>query len=252
MADTRLIGGIHYEMMRSCYNPKSMLYQYRGALGIKVCDEWHDREKFREWCKDQGFKTGMQLLRHNATKDFCPENCYISEPKNRKNNQTKRKNIERAKKNKEKKAALNIKNWTDTPIVNTYNGIHYRCENKNCYEYDRYGGRGITVCEEWSGKNGKYNFVKWALDHGWEHGLSLDRIDNNKGYSPDNCRWTTSKEQARNRRNTLFHLYNGEYTPVIEIAEKENVDYNKLRHRLRRKNANIIEIINELKGEKWK
>lgn len=75
-----------------------------------------------------------------------------------------------------------------------------RTSNPNvpCYEF--YGGRGINVCDEW--KNDFMAFYVWAIHNGYDDSLTLDRIDNEKGYAPDNCRWATMKEQAANRRST--------------------------------------------------
>ena len=82
-------------------------------------------------------------------------------------------------------------------LKNVYRAMKNRCINTNRHNYHRYGGRGINVCEEWSDDINM--FVKWSLDNGYKQGLQLDRIDNNKGYSPKNCRWVTPKENANNR-----------------------------------------------------
>lgn len=74
-----------------------------------------------------------------------------------------------------------------------------RCFNKDAYNYHSYGGRGITVCDEWLDS---CKFIAWSLENGWSKGLQIDRIDNSRGYSPDNCRWVKPRTNCRNRRST--------------------------------------------------
>lgn len=92
-----------------------------------------------------------------------------------------------------------------------------RCENPKRENFERYGGRGITICEEWHEAK---NFVEWALNNGYKKGLQLDRIDNDKGYSPYNCRFVTPSENSRNRRNTKYLTLGGETKSVAEWCEK--------------------------------
>ncbi|MBQ6430832.1 MAG: hypothetical protein IJJ99_03020 [Oscillospiraceae bacterium] len=85
-------------------------------------------------------------------------------------------------------------------LYNIWSGMHYRCEKPNASSYEFYGGRGICVCAEWSGKKGFDHFREWAVAHGYADDLEIDRIDNDLGYEPANCRWVTHQENAFNRR----------------------------------------------------
>jgi len=84
-----------------------------------------------------------------------------------------------------------------------------RCNNENSNVYKHYGARGIKVCAEWSGEDGFSRFYKWALLNGYAENLTIDRIDCNKGYSPDNCRFIGVKEQCNNRTNNIVLVING-------------------------------------------
>ena len=87
---------------------------------------------------------------------------------------------------------------THTRLFRIWGGMKNRCYNPNNGSYTRYGGRGITVCDEWL--HSFVAFRDWSLAHGYTDDLSIDRIDNEKGYAPDNCRWIPMAEQSKNRR----------------------------------------------------
>lgn len=109
--------------------------------------------------------------------------------------------------------------------------VKKRCTDKEYEHYKNYGGRGITLCEEWSGEEGFDNFVKWSMESGYKEGLTLDRIDNDKGYSSDNCQWATRKHQSNNKRNNIWITLNGETKTLMEWCEYYNVPYGRVEAR---------------------
>lgn len=98
-------------------------------------------------------------------------------------------------------------------VYRAWNHMRQRCNNPRCDLYPNYGGRGIDICQEC---NDYKTFRDWSLGNGFEPGLSIDRIDNDGGYSPDNCRWTTSSVQVNNRRNTRYLTAFGETKALTE------------------------------------
>ena len=106
-----------------------------------------------------------------------------------------------------------------------------RCYRNNNKDYKRYGGRGITVCEEWL----KFEpFNDWAVANGYKEGLTIDRIDTNGNYEPSNCRWATIKEQCNNRTNNSFITYNGKTQTITQWADELGINYRTLVGRVKR------------------
>jgi hypothetical protein len=93
-------------------------------------------------------------------------------------------------------------------LYNIWSHMCERCKNPNFVHFDNYGGRGIGVYQEWAESYDSFRI--WALSNGYRNDLTLDRIDNDSDYTPDNCRWATPKEQANNRRSNRLLLFNGE------------------------------------------
>lgn len=107
-----------------------------------------------------------------------------------------------------------------------------RCNNPNHAEYGAYGGRGISVCKEW--ENDVVAFYKWATANGYSDGLTIDRIDNDKGYSPSNCRWVTRKEQANNRRSNHTIVFGGVSNNIRQWAKITGIKEATIRMRIER------------------
>lgn len=104
-----------------------------------------------------------------------------------------------------------------TRIYRIWADMKQRCSNTKHKYYHRYGGRGITVCDEWT--EDFQAFYDWAMDNGYQGNLTIDRKDNDKGYHPDNCRWTTHKKNCNNRSDSVFITVDGESHSISEWAE---------------------------------
>lgn len=130
----------------------------------------------------------------------------------------------------------NIFMGSDSKLYRTWSGIKSRCFDQNSHNYHNYGGRGITMCDEW--KNDYNTFKKWALHNGYDESggrdCSIDRIDTNGNYDPYNCKWSTAKEQANNTRRNTFVEYDGvEYT-LSQLADKAGLNYSTFMSRYSR------------------
>lgn len=107
-----------------------------------------------------------------------------------------------------------------------------RCYNKNCQDFKHYGKRGIKICNEWIDKeNGTVNFYNWAIKNGYKKGLTIDRINNDGNYEPENCRWITIGEQQNNKRNNIKIKYKNETHTPTEWAKILNVSVRNIYYR---------------------
>lgn len=113
-----------------------------------------------------------------------------------------------------------------TRLYQTWQGMKARCYNKHNSRYHRYGGKGITVCDEW--KNDFISFCNWANENGYSNKLTIDRIDNNKNYSPENCRWVDTKTQCNNRDTNIKITIGNATKTLTEWCEIFMLDYKKI------------------------
>lgn len=119
-----------------------------------------------------------------------------------------------------------------TPLHNIWCGMNKRCNPKGKSSRG-YGDRGISVCEEWKSYEA---FSKWARENGYEEGLTIERIDVNGNYCPQNCTWITLEKQARNRRTTHWVEYQGKRMSLAEACEQANLPYKQVFERIVKRN----------------
>lgn len=126
---------------------------------------------------------------------------------------------------------------TGTRLHQAWQNMKARCYRKSTREYCNYGGRGISICDEWL--NSFEPFKEWALSNGYKDDLTLDRIDNNGNYEPSNCRWITNQEQQHNKRTNRLITFNGITKTLTQWAKEMNLTVKGLETRLDRCGWNI-------------
>ena len=120
---------------------------------------------------------------------------------------------------------------TGHPLLNIWRHMVQRTTNPKDEAYPLYGGRGIKMYKPWLKSSS--SFIKWALSNGYRRGLTIDRINNNKGYNPRNCRWVNMKVQSRNRRNNHYIMFGGHFFCIAEWAELLGISQYTISRRLR-------------------
>lgn len=140
---------------------------------------------------------------------------------------------------------LETHHLSNTRLFVIHRGIKRRCYDKRIKKYKDYGARGIKVCDEWL--NSLESFAKWSYENGYNDNLTIDRIDNNGNYEPNNCRWVDQQTQQNNKRNNIFLEYNGEQKTIAQWSRDLNISYSKLYNRIIKKNMTIENILKEFK-----
>lgn len=123
---------------------------------------------------------------------------------------------------------------SDTRIYRAWLAIKERCINSKSKAYKYYGGRGISICNEWVGEHGFENFYDWSMNNGYAEDLTIDRIDTNGNYEPSNCRWVTQQVQMNNTRRNHYVEINGETRSLSDWARLYKIDIGTVWSRLAR------------------
>lgn len=124
-------------------------------------------------------------------------------------------------------------------LYKIWDGMHRRCYDSTNKRYNRYGDRGIIICDEWV--NDFNAFKEWAYANGYQDDLTIDRIDYNGNYEPSNCRWATIKEQCNNKEGNVWITYNNETHTISEWSDITGIPYKRLYYRLRISNNYTLE-----------
>ena len=135
-------------------------------------------------------------------------------------------------KNKEKYKERAAEHRNSKPGYRVWEGMIRRCYSEAHSAYKNYGGRGIFVCDEW--KNSYEVFYSWLNQNGWKKGLQIDRIDNNSGYFPENCRIVSPMENSNNRRTNRTLTVDGCTLTISEASRKYGIGKTTIKERLNR------------------
>lgn len=207
-------------------------FLYDDRRGLPVDETFRTFEGFMLWATTcQGYRMGhndpYRLERKDIHGKFSPDNCYftLDPPKRYFEDDGPPITVGASRvtyRNGKDKKAFGLSN---TRLYDIWRGMIRRCTDPGQKDYPNYGGRGITVCDEW--RHGFQTFYDWAWDHGYSPDLSIDRIDPDGNYEPSNCRWAGNTEQAVNNRHLRgtyrnLRMHVRDMIPVLE-SMKGNV-----------------------------
>lgn len=134
-------------------------------------------------------------------------------------------------------------------LYNIYNSMKGRCYNPNNSRYYCYGARGIVICDQWLGAKGFQNFKKWALKNGYRDDLSIDRINNDAGYYPENCRWATRVEQANNTSRNHYVEVDGVKMTFAQAERLLGLPTGTLNNRINKMGWTMDEVLRKIEDK---
>jgi len=191
--------------------------------------------KYCEYCGKEIVKQYWESKKYFETKKYCSAKCFGAANHQKhleREDVQKELELKRQRMERDKELSQYCRRDYVHPTYNTWKAMRARCNNPNNPCYKNYGGRGIKVCDEWD--KDSLAFIRWALSHGWQEGLTLDRIDNNGDYTPENCRWITRQQQLLNRRSNRIMTLNGKSQTMKEWADELGINQQTLSNRINR------------------
>lgn len=181
-----------------------------------------------QWTRDERCKTNAFNINYRLSKGYTPEEAITTETRGCKKNK-----VVQYKKRVSKN--ININGMANHPLCSCWYGMKSRCYDENNLSYKNYGGRGITVCEDW--KYDFKSFYDWCMATNYSPGLSLERINNDGNYEPGNCTWIPKNRQSSNKRNSHFVEAFGEIKTLADWMRDE-----------RCKSPSTVTIVNRIKA----
>lgn len=215
--------------MREINNDKAWLGKKFGRLTV-VGFRNVESGKYHAWAWDCKCDCGNMVygLRPRSLKDGTTRSCgCIKKEQDRRNLGEKRRTHGK----------------TNTRLYGIWSHIKARCYNPNVLAYKNYGGRGIFICDEW--KDSFEAFYEWAISSGYREDLTIERIDVNKGYSPDNCCWVTLEEQAKNKRSIRYVELDGEKLPLKTACKRLGLPYQAVHLRITRYGMSVEDALSK-------
>lgn len=177
---------------QKCQNPSNKSYKSFGGRGILFHEDWNDFDVFSDWALANGYTKGKTIELIDKDASFSPENCFFS-------------------------VKFQHHGMSQSRLYLEWKLMLNRCNQPSHKSYAYYGGRGIKVCSEW---HEFPTYKDWALSHGYNDNLFIDRIDVNGNYEPSNCRFVDMVTQCNNRRSSKFLTYQGKTLSMAQWARE--------------------------------